>query len=390
MLKRLPAMTPDIPADWPMRIALLQARRAVGASAPNPAVGCAIVNAGGVVVGRGCTQAAGGAHAEVAALRDAAAHGEAVRGATAYVTLEPCSHHGRTGPCCDALIAAGIGKVVAALQDPNPLVAGQGFARLRAAGVAVEVGQGAAAAREMNLGFFSRMMRGTPWVRLKAAASLDGRTALPDGQSRWITSPAARADGHRWRQRACAVLTGIGTVLQDDPLLNARPQGGRAPKTPRQPHLAVIDSRLRTPANARLWSVAGRRVFIYTAAPESARRQALADLGAEIIALPGADGQVDLPAVLRDLAQRRQVNELHVEAGARLNGALLGAGLVDELLLYLAPVLLGEGAPVAALGLLAAISQAPRWELGPPKRIGGDLRLLARLAGRSAFSVEGG
>lgn len=360
-------------ADPHMRAALALARRALGVSAPNPAVGCVIVAAGGAVIGRGHTQAAGGAHAEVMALRDAAARGQSARGATAYVTLEPCAHHGRTGPCCDALIAAGIGKVAAALQDPNPLVAGQGFARLRAAGIAVDVGAGAEQARELNIGFFSRMIRGRPWVRLKAAASLDGRTALPDGQSQWITSPAARADGHRWRQRACAVLTGIGTVLQDDPLLNAR-QSGAA----RQPDLVLLDSRLRTPASARLWSVAGRRVRIYTAVQDPARRQALAEQGAEVIALPGAGGQVDLPAVLRDLA-RREVNEVHVEAGARLNGALLRAGLVDELLLYLAPVLLGEGAPVAAFGPLAAISQAPRWEYGPLRRIGNDLRLLARL-----------
>jgi len=241
------------------------------------------------------------------------------------------------------------------------------------------VGAGAAAARELNIGFFSRMIRGTPWVRLKAAASLDGRTALPDGQSQWITSPAARADGRRWRQRAGAVLTGIGTVLQDDPLLNAR-----EPKTARQPDLVLLDSRLRTPVDARLWSVAGRRVRIYTAVQDRARQQALAERGAEIIALPDAHGQVDLPAVLRDLA-RREVNDVHVEAGACLNGALLRAGLVDELLLYLAPLLLGEGAPVAALGPLAAISQGPRWEFGPPRRVGCDLRLVARPPGRADF-----
>jgi diaminohydroxyphosphoribosylaminopyrimidine deaminase/5-amino-6-(5-phosphoribosylamino)uracil reductase len=371
-------------ADWPMtaehaidsllRQALDLARQARPLCPPNPAVGCVIAAADGAVLGSGHTQAVGGAHAEVMALRDAAARGQSVRGATAYVTLEPCAHQGRTGPCCDALIAAGIGKVVAALQDPNPRVAGQGFARLRAAGVTVEVaaGQAAEEARELNIGFFNRMARGLPWVRLKIAASLDGRTALPDGQSQWITSPAARTDGHRWRLRACAVLTGIGTVLQDDPRLDAR-----LPEASRQPHLALLDSRLRTPANARLWDVAARRVCVYTAVQDPKRHRPLTDRGAEVIVLPNAAGQVDLPAVLRDLA-RQEVNEVHVEAGARLNGALLRAGLVDELLVYQAALLLGEGAPMAALGPLAALSEGLRFEYQQAQRVGDDLRLLAR------------
>ncbi|MDO8250784.1 MAG: bifunctional diaminohydroxyphosphoribosylaminopyrimidine deaminase/5-amino-6-(5-phosphoribosylamino)uracil reductase RibD, partial [Rhodoferax sp.] len=208
-------------------------------TSPNPSVGCVITSAGGAVIGQGHTQRAGEPHAEVMALRDASAQGHCVKGATAYVTLEPCSHHGRTPPCCDALIAAGIGKVVVSIEDPNPLVAGQGIARLRAAGIEVEVGPGAAESRELNIGFFSRMIRKTPWVRMKMAASLDGTTALANGQSQWITSPEARADGHAWRARASAVLTGIGTVLQDNPRLDVREVA-----TPRQPHLVVVDSRL--------------------------------------------------------------------------------------------------------------------------------------------------
>ena len=248
-------MTPPL-----MQQALALAAQALTLSSPNPRVGCVIATAEGRVLGEGFTQRAGGAHAEVMALRDAQARGQEVRGATAWVTLEPCAHQGRTGPCCDALAAAGVARVVAALEDPNPLVAGQGFARLRAAGVAVEVGPGAEAARELNLGFFSRMQRGRPWVRAKVAASLDGLTALPDGQSQWITGAAARADGHAWRARACAVLTGVGTVLADDARLDVR-----AVATQRQPQVLVLDSHLRTPPNASLF-IADRACYIYAAA----------------------------------------------------------------------------------------------------------------------------
>ncbi|MCL1961235.1 MAG: bifunctional diaminohydroxyphosphoribosylaminopyrimidine deaminase/5-amino-6-(5-phosphoribosylamino)uracil reductase RibD [Desulfovibrionaceae bacterium] len=346
---------------------------------PNPAVGCVIADAGGVVLGQGHTQPTGQAHAEVMALREAAARGHSVTGATAYVTLEPCAHHGRTGPCCDALIAAGVSRVVASLQDPNPRVAGQGFARLRAAGIEVHVGPGAERSRELNIGFFSRMARGTPWVRLKAASSIDGRTALPNGQSQWITSPEARADGHAWRARACVVLTGIGTVLQDDPQLTVR-----LVAAPRQPHLAVVDARLQTPPTARLWRAAPRRVLIYTATPDAARQQALTSLGAEIIALPGAHGKVDLAAMLNDLA-RREVNEVHVEAGCTLNGALMRAGLADELLLYQAPLLLGEGPGIAAIGPFETLADGPRLTWREARRVGPDLMLLARLAGHGDF-----
>ena len=346
---------------------------------PNPAVGCVLVGADGVVIGEGHTQPTGHAHAEVMALRAAAQGGHDTRGATAYVTLEPCAHQGRTGPCADALVGAGVRRVVAALQDPNPRVAGQGFARLRAAGVDVVVGPGAQAARELNLGFFSRMQRGVPWVRLKIAASLDGRTALPDGTSQWITGPVARTDGHRWRARAGAVLTGIGTVLHDNPQLNVR-----LPEVQRQPLLAIVDSQLRTPPGAALWSVADRPVRIYTTRDDTHQADALRACGAAVVSVPGAGGRVDLPAVLRDLA-RLEINEAHVEAGSGLNGALLQAALVDELLIYQAPILLGEGLGLASLGPLTRIAQGVPLQFMGAEPIGADLRVLARVAGRSDF-----
>lgn len=362
-----------------MRRALALAERARRDCPPNPAVGCVLVDAAGTLIGEGFTQATGQAHAEIMALRDAAARGHATLGATAYVTLEPCAHHGRTGPCADALIAAGVRRVVAALQDPNPRVAGQGLARLRAAGIAVEVGPGAAAARELNLGFFSRMQRGLPWVRLKAAASLDGRTALPNGTSQWITSGAARTDGHAWRARAGAVLTGIGTVLRDDPRLDVR-----LPGATRQPLLAIVDSRLRTPPDAALWDVAQRPVRVYAASADADRAAALRARGAEIVVLSGARDRVDLHAVLRDLAAC-DVNELHVEAGAILSGALWRGGWVDELLLYQAPLLLGEGAGIAALGPFSELAQGLRLDYVGVERVGPDLRVLARVAGHDRF-----
>ena len=361
-----------------MTQALELAAQALTLSNPNPRVGCVIASPGGQLLGCGFTQQAGGPHAEVMALRDAAAQGREVRGATAYVTLEPCAHQGRTGPCCDALIAAGITRVVASIADPNPLVAGQGFARLRAAGIQVEVGPGAAESRELNIGFFSRMLRGLPWVRMKAATSLDGVAALANGASQWITGPEARADGHAWRARACAVLTGVGTVLADDPLLNVR---GVA--TARQPHLVIVDSRLRTPPGARLFGVPDRQVWIYAARGDAAAAEALRARGATVSWLPGADGRVDLRALLRDLA-RRAVNELHLEAGPRLGGAFVQAGLVDEVLLYLAPMLLGSGGRrLADWGPLQALSQGLGLDWQDVQRVGADLRLRARAAARA-------
>ncbi len=345
---------------------------------PNPAVGCVLVAADGRVIGEGHTQATGQAHAEVMALRDAAQRGHAVHGCTAYVTLEPCAHHGRTGPCCDALVQAGVARVVASLQDPNPRVAGQGFARMRAAGIEVEVGPGADEARELNLGFFSRMVRQRPWVRMKAAASLDGTTALADGQSQWITSPEARADGHAWRARACAVLTGIGTVLADDPRLDVREVA-----TPRQPVRVVVDSRLQTPPSARLFDAPGA-VWIYTAVDDAARRQALEARGAQVRCLPDAQGKVDLAALMTDLAAR-EINEVHLEAGSKLHASLMRAGLIDELLVYLAPRLLGPGQGLLALPALSALDQATALSFVGCERVGPDLRILARLQGRDTF-----
>lgn len=341
-------MLPD-PIRAALDEALALAAQAVGLSDPNPRVGCLLLSADGRELGRGHTQAAGQAHAEVMALRDAAARGHDVRGATAVVTLEPCSHHGRTPPCCDALIAAGLSRVVVAVQDPNPLVAGQGSARLRAAGLRVELADAgiADAARELNIGFFSRMQRGRPFVRLKSAISLDGRTALPDGRSQWITGPAARADGHAWRRRAGAVLTGIGTVLADDPRLDVR-----LVPTARQPLRLVLDPQGRLPATARIRQPPGELRVI-------------------------GPGRADLPALLAALGAEG-VNELHVEAGPTLSGAFLNAGLVDELLVYQAPLLVGEGRPLAALDPLGSLDATRRWRLVEATPVGADLRLRLR------------
>ena len=362
----------------PLQRAFSAARSATFGCAPNPRVGCVVTDSSGNTLGVGHTQQAGGPHAEVMALRDAALRGHDVVGATAYVTLEPCSHHGRTGPCCDALIAAGIKKVVASIADPNPLVSGQGFARLRAAGIEVEVGPGEAESRELNIGFFSRMIRKTPWVRMKVAASLDGQTALLNGQSQWITGEAARADGHTWRARSCAVLTGIGTVLADNPRLDVR-----LVETTRQPHVVIVDSNLETPLDAHILG-AGRAQFIYAAAQNDAKKAALEALGATVIYMPGENDKVDLPAMLRDLA-KREVNDLHVEAGHKLNGSFIREGLADELLLYMAPKLLGSGQGMASFGPLQSLSEAAQLQFMSAEMVGDDLRIRARVAGRDQF-----
>ncbi|HEX3141742.1 MAG TPA: bifunctional diaminohydroxyphosphoribosylaminopyrimidine deaminase/5-amino-6-(5-phosphoribosylamino)uracil reductase RibD [Rhizobacter sp.] len=361
-----------------MRDALALAAHAIGLSEPNPRVGCVITAADGRVIGRGHTQQAGGPHAEVMALRDAAQHGHEVRGATAYVSLEPCSHHGRTPPCCDALIAAGLARVVAATRDPNPLVAGQGAARLRAAGIDVQTGLLADEAHELNIGFFSRMLRKRPWVRLKSAVSLDGRTALENGLSQWITGEAARADGHLYRKRAGAVLTGVGTVLEDNPRLDVR-----LVETARQPLRVVVDSKLDTPPTARLLEPPGA-VLIYAAIPDKARREALVARGAEVAQAPGDSGKVDLPSMLTDLAQRG-INELHVEAGHRLSGSFVREGLVDEFLVYQAPKLLGAGQGLASFGPLTRLDEALALRFVSIDRLGDDLRLIARPPGREHF-----
>jgi diaminohydroxyphosphoribosylaminopyrimidine deaminase/5-amino-6-(5-phosphoribosylamino)uracil reductase len=351
-----------------MAQALRLAERGLYTTSPNPRVGCVLVK-DGAVIGEGWHERAGEPHAEVHALRAA---GEAAKGATAYVTLEPCSHHGRTPPCADALIAAGVARVVVAVQDPNPQVAGQGIEKLRAAGIVVECGLMEAAARELNVGFFARMTRGTPWVRSKIAMSLDGRTALANGVSQWITGEAARLDVQRWRARSCAVLTGIGTVLADDAQLNVREV-----TTSRQPLRVVLDSQLRMPLDARI--LYGGDVLIYAAADEANKAVVLRDLGAEVTVLRDGGGQVDLVAVLRDLGARG-INEVLTEAGSTLNGALLRAGLVDELVLYVAPQLLGDAArSMAQLGELNSLEQRVNLKWQDVRQVGNDLRILAKV-----------
>ena len=373
---------PTLQETSPLNRALNLASQALWLTSPNPRVGCVITATDGTVLGEGHTQRAGGPHAEIMALRDADARGHSVHGATAWVTLEPCAHQGRTGPCCDALAAAGIGRVVSAMTDPNPKVSGQGMARLAAAGVQTETLSStsdiAVQARELNIGFFSRMERGLPWVRMKVAASLDGQTALQNGQSQWITGPEARADGHAWRARACAILTGIGTVLEDDPLLNVR-----GLEVPRQPHLVVVDSRLDLPLTAKLLDTQGtgeqaRQIWVYTATTEQAdKRAALTARGVTVIDCPGPGGKVDLAAMLRDLA-RREINELHLEAGHKLNGSFIREALVDEFLVYLAPQLLGPGQGLANLPALTELQGAVQLAFHAVDRIGPDLRLLLR------------
>lgn len=352
-----------------MRLALQLAERGMFTTAPNPRVGCVVVK-NGQVIGEGYTQPAGQAHAEVQALNDAQRRGHDVSGATAYVTLEPCSHFGRTPPCADALIRAGLARVVAAIEDPNPVVAGAGLARLRAAGIQVECGVLADAAEEINIGFFSRMRRGRPWVRAKLAASLDGKIALQSGESQWITSADARADGHRWRARACAILTGSGTILADDPQLTVREVA-----TSRQPQRIVVDSMLRTPADAK--ALDGGGTWIVTAHSNLAQEAALRERGADILVFPGTDGKVDLPALMHELG-RRQINELHVEAGAGLIGALIEARCVDELLIYFAPSIIGPGMDMLALSPLQALADRRRLVFQDVRQIGADLRILAR------------
>lgn len=361
----------------PIHQALDLAAQALLLAGPGPRVGCIIAAPDGSVLGQGVPQHAGGAHAEIMALRDAFESGRDVRGATAYVTLEPCSHHDRTAPCCcNALIEAGVARVVMSVLDP--LAAGRGAERLRTAGVEVEVGPGFEASRELNLGFFSRVIRGMPWVRLKAASSLDGTTALHNGASQWITSRAARADGHAWRARACAVLTGIGTVLGDNPRLDVREVA-----TPRQPDVVVVDSQLQLPLDSNLL-LPVRTCYIYTAIQDSAKEAALQARGAVVVHLPNPRGKVDLAAMLRDLG-RRGINELHVEAGHKLNGSLIREGLVDELLVYLAPRLLGTGSGLADFGPLNALAEGLQLEFKSVEKVGVDLRIVARVEGRDRF-----
>jgi diaminohydroxyphosphoribosylaminopyrimidine deaminase/5-amino-6-(5-phosphoribosylamino)uracil reductase len=365
-----------------MAQALHLAERGLYTTSPNPRVGCVLVREA-KMVGEGWHELAGGPHAEAVALRMA---GEAARGATAFVTLEPCSHQGRTPPCADALIAAGVTRVVAAVQDPNPQVAGQGLAKLRAAGIEVECGLMEAAARELNVGFFARMTRGTPWLRSKIAMSVDGRTALANGVSRWITGEPARLDVQHWRARSCAIVTGIGTLLADDPQLNVRDINATL-----QPLRVVLDSKLRIPLTARILNKSlphttassgvedAGKLLIYTAVADAKKIEALEKAGASVCVLPDGNGKVNLADMLADLA-RRGCNEILLEAGSVLNGAMLRAGLVDELILYLAPQLLGDAARgMAQLGELTALDQRVDLKWQDVRQVGNDLRLTLKV-----------
>jgi diaminohydroxyphosphoribosylaminopyrimidine deaminase/5-amino-6-(5-phosphoribosylamino)uracil reductase len=350
-----------------MAQALALAERGLWTTTPNPRVGCVIVR-DGEVIGEGWHVRPGTAHAEVAALAAARARGNDPRGATLYVNLEPCNHVGRTGPCAEAILEAGIARVVIAMLDPHAPAAG-GAAKLMAAGVAVELGVEADRARELNIGFVSCHTRGRPWVRSKLAASLDGRTALANGASQWITGEAARADGHAWRARACAVLTGIGTVLQDDPALTVR-----AVETTRQPLRVVVDRHSDTPARARV--LADGHALIVTAGARNPSWPA--ELA--VLQLPDGEGRVDLLAMMHALGERG-INELHVEAGAKLNGALVAAGLIDEFLVYVAPSLLGDPARgmIERPAPLAALADRTPLAFHAVDRVGDDLRVVARV-----------
>jgi diaminohydroxyphosphoribosylaminopyrimidine deaminase/5-amino-6-(5-phosphoribosylamino)uracil reductase len=360
-----------------MQHALALAARGMFTTAPNPRVGCVLYK-DGRMIGEGFTQPPGQDHAEIQALKDAAARGFDAVGATAYVTLEPCSHFGRTPPCADALVRARIGRVVAAMEDPNPAVSGRGLQRLRDAGIDVRCGLLEKEARDLNIGFISRMTRGLPWVRVKVAASLDGGTALHDGTSQWITGQAARDDGHAWRARACAILTGIGTVRDDDPQLTAR-----AVDTPRQPQRVLVDSALDVSIGARILtpdtSAYARPVIVVCAVDDVEKRKALESLGAEVLVMPNAQGKVDLPGLLAVLGQRG-INELHVEAGYKLNGSMIREHCADELLVYLAPKLLGDAQGMFNLAPLGRLTDAPQFRWHEVRQIGEDLRLIARRA----------
>jgi diaminohydroxyphosphoribosylaminopyrimidine deaminase/5-amino-6-(5-phosphoribosylamino)uracil reductase len=345
-----------------MRRALALAEKGLYTATPNPRVGCVLVK-DERVVGEGWHEKAGAPHAEANALVQASG---AARGATAYVTLEPCNHHGRTPPCAEALIKARVARVVAAMRDPNSK-SGKGGDALAAAGVRFESGLMQEEAHELNIGFVSRMTRGRPWVRIKIAATLDGRTALANGKSQWITSPEARKDGHRWRARACAIATGAGTVRADDPQLTVREV-----ETPRQPLRVVIDSHLETPPRARV--LQGEKALVFAAVKGKSLPNA------EVVVLPNAQGKVDLAKMLQELG-RRGVNELHVEGGFRLNGSLVREGCVDEFLIYLNPSLLGDAAQgMVNLAEMASLDQRVALKIRSVDRFGEDLRIVARIA----------
>lgn len=350
-----------------MTRALELAARGLYTTSPNPRVGAVVVK-DGEIVGEGWHRRAGEPHAEIVALAQA---GGRARGATVYITLEPCSHFGRTPPCVDALVEAHVARVVAAMEDPNPRIDGRGLERLRAAGVDVRCGLLQQEAEELNVGFVSRMTRGLPWVRMKVAASLDGRTALANGASQWITAEPARIDGHAWRARACAVLTGIGTVRGDDPRMNVRHV-----QTDRQPLRVLVDSRLEVPLEAAI--IRGGNTLVACAVDNPPKAGELRDRGVEVVRIANDSAKVDLGALLRELGERG-LNEIHVEAGYRLNGSLLREGCVDELLIYFAPSLLGDAVGMFELGAIDDLERRTRLAFGPTQRVGDDLRLLARV-----------
>lgn len=351
-----------------MSLALREAARGIYGTSPNPRVGCVIVK-DGKVIGHGAHLKAGEPHAEVHALRMA---GEQAAGADVYVTLEPCSHFGRTPPCADALVNAGVRRVVAAMRDPNPLVAGNGLNRLAAHGISVAFGLLENEAQTLNQGFISRMTRQRPWVRSKVAASLDGKTGLLNGESKWITGTAARQHAQQWRARSCAMLTGVGTVLADDPQLTVREPDLLSARHGAQPWRVIVDSGLRTDPNAAILQ-AGRVLIAHAVADKAqARAQALQDAGAELLCLPDTQGRVDLHSLMRTLAER-QINEVMVEAGAVLNGSLLQAGLIDELLLYYAPVLLGgQARDMFAMPALQSMQQKLQLQVLETFQVGDD------------------
>ena len=351
-----------------MRRALALAETGVSVTPPNPSVGALIVK-DGIVLASGRTQRAGGPHAEVMALREAMAKNVETQGATLYVTLEPCAHYGRTPPCALAVRAAGFARVVVAMLDPNPLVSGKGCEMVREAGIEVSGPLLQEEAFWLNRGFFTRMQTGRPWVRLKSAATLDGRTAFEDGRSQWITGPAAREDNQRARARAGAIVTGVGTVLADDPSLNVRLAGAE-----RQPIRVVVDSRMRTPPSAKLFSLPGE-VWVVAAREDEARRRALERAGAKVFVMTGEDGRTDLRALLRALADV-QVNEVHLEAGAALSGSFMAAELVDEILLYQAPCFFGGGRGIADVPRPVSPGGAERWRVRETALVGADLKTV--------------
>lgn len=364
-----------------MQLALAQAQSVMHLTSPNPRVGCVIVQ-GDQAVAMGATQQAGGPHAEVMALAAARANNVDISTCTVYVTLEPCSHYGRTPPCVQALIQARPARVVVALLDPNPLVAGRGIRALQEAGIPVQTGVCADAALEQNPGFVSRMLREQAWIWLKLAGSLDGRSALLNGHSQWITGPEARRDGHIWRARSCVVLTGIGTVLADNPLLNVR-----GIDTPRQPIRAVVDTHLRLPVDAALLN--GDPVWVFTSTHNPVKAQLLSEKNVTVIQV-GRDvnGHADLTDVLAYIDQQ-DINEVHVEAGGLFSGAILQTGRVDQIISYVAPILLGPGQPIVALPELQQLDAARRFEFHDALRVGKDVRLLLRDAQRWVSLQEG-